>query len=722
MKKKSEYSLDILVAALLAIIIFVGGYFLQGFETYGIDTPLAYGGGDDFTQYVTIKTIGEKGWFWINNDLGAPYSRDAFDFPANFLMNTEDVISKIIYFFTKNAFSTMNIQYLFTFVLCGLSAYLVLRILKYQIPFALFGALLYAFAPYIFARGIEHYCLTACYFVPCSILLCIWAYDSDIDYMRINRKFFSNKKNICTILFAALIANNGIGYYSIFTCFFLLIVAIYAIGTGRRLRIVYKSMLIIALIFLFFIIAISPTIVYWIFNGKNTEVAARSIADAELYGLKIIQLFIPINGHGIPILEKIISAYNSNMPLVNENYTAYLGIGAGLGFLLSLAGLFVQVTKDTKDKLRLYTRLNICAILFATIGGFSAIIFIAHPFLRGYNRISIFIMFISICTLCHFLQRAWMWCMASRKRKVIYVVVVCALVVVSMYDQLPRYGANDQILTANSIAYDSDHEFVERIESQLQSGDMVFQLPYHSTPEKGPVNNMADYQLYTGYLHSNSLKWSYGGNAGRKADQWNKYVASLPIKSMTETIVSNGFKGIYIDARAYKEGELKELLAELQNIICVEPIVSDNGNLIFFNLYPFYYEHMELINQAPLSDVEIENSVYYRANELLFDGDYASKNYGEIVMNPGAVQFGPYESFDAGTYTVYVYGEDLKDCTFDVTTNQGETEIPILFISKTNNSVSYQFTVSEETVIEMRSFNRTNHNTELHYIRVEKEN
>lgn len=48
----------------------------------------------------------------------------------------------------------------------------------------------------------------------------------------------------------------------------------------------------------------------------------RSIADSETYCLKIIQLLLPVNGHGIRPLEKLIYAYNEYVPCVNENWTA----------------------------------------------------------------------------------------------------------------------------------------------------------------------------------------------------------------------------------------------------------------------------------------------------------------------------------------------------------------------------------------------------------------
>ena len=51
---------------------------------------------------------------------------------------------------------------------------------------------------------------------------------------------------------------------------------------------------------------------------------------------------------------------------------------------------------------------------------------------------------------------------------------------------------------------------------------MIYQLPYHGYPEGGFQNDMWDYHLLVGYLHSDKLKWSYGSVKGREGDSWIK--------------------------------------------------------------------------------------------------------------------------------------------------------------------------------------------------------
>ena len=273
--------------------------------------------------------------------------------------------------------------------------------------------------------------------------------------------------------------------------------------------------------------------------------------DAELYGLKIIQLFLPINNHGIPILQKVITKYNTTMPLVNENCTAYLGVLGIVGFLLLLLFLFERgkskVVSENYKSLEILSEMNVFAVLYATIGGFSSIFSImVSEAIRGHNRISIFIAYICIIAVMLTLEEF----SGKFNKKILYSAVV-AFCIFGIWEQVPAGLMGNYQLS--SSAYKSDKAFIQNIESQLPDSAMVYQLPYHKTPEAGSVNNMTDYQLYTGYVNSTNLRWSYGGVKGRNGDKWFETISAYPMDKMIKTISLAGYSGIYIDRRAYTE-------------------------------------------------------------------------------------------------------------------------------------------------------------------------
>src|SRR5262249_47419755 len=112
---------------------------------------------------------------------------------------------------------------------------------------------------------------------------------------------------------------------------------------------------------------------------------------------------------------------------------------------------------------------------------------------------------------------------------------------------------------------------------------MIFQLPVKRFPETIPIERVTDYDLFKGYLHSKTLRWSYGAMRGRQSDIWQATVMAKPIPEMVETIAFADFEGIYIDRFGYPDNAVK-LENDLTTLLGVNPLVSKNGRQSFFNL------------------------------------------------------------------------------------------------------------------------------------------
>lgn len=578
----------VLMLALMSVIVYV----LMDMKNFDLAYPMSYDGGDGMSYLANAVMLTEGSTVVETDRLGAPYGYTGYDFYASSFHGFDNMLLKILVGITNQPALAVNLLFLLLFPMISLSSYFVLRQMRVKQWVAVGGALTYAFMPYLFMRGMNHFVLASYYFVPVSILYCVWIYQDD-NFMCFNKGFFKNWKNWFAIILSACIANNGIAYYAFFTCFFLVVTGLVKALKEKKLRYFGKACSLIGFVVLFMLISLIPTLNYILKNGVNDEGVVRTIDGVETYSLKIAQLFMPLNSHGNSYLEGIINEYNEAMPLVNENYMSYLGVMGCIGFLILLVVLFLKNMGDDKPfkvQLEILSLLNIAGILLATIGGFGSLFgLLVTAMIRCYNRISIFIAFIAIAAVCILLSvlcdRIWsIEKYGAVVRNCIYGGFAAVISFVMLWGIWFQYPGLMYDYMGFKEYFISDKEFIESIEARLPEGAMIYQLPYHEYPEGGSVNDMNDYDLWVGYIHSKNLRWSYGGVVGREADNWLRTIDNSDIPDMIKKIKEKGFQGIYIDRRAYEDDELYELESKLEKELGVQPMISGNKKLSFFHI------------------------------------------------------------------------------------------------------------------------------------------
>ena len=277
-------------------------------------------------------------------------------------------------------------------------------------------------------------------------------------------------------------------------------------------------------------------------------------------------------------------------PMYNENGYGYLGIVGIFGFLALL--LLLLRNWDWKaghtdkpqlgDRLWLLSRLNVMALLLASIAGFGSIIGIFVRFIRGYNRISPYIAFFALLAVgltaeMRLAQRAG----KDRKKLILVMVVLLA------YGYWEQQGLFSPKYEEVQKTWHQDAAFMAEVEDAAGEGAMLFQLPYMKNFENGPLNNMWDYTLLRGPLHSKTLKFSYGAGYGTENDAWYQATSELEPDAMVAELRTQGMAGIYLDLDGYTEDEQQPTLAALiQAAGCAEDDVinSESGKLCYIPL------------------------------------------------------------------------------------------------------------------------------------------
>jgi len=558
--------------------------------------PFEYGG-DALFHGMVIKGIIDNGWYLRNNLIGMPGGADVFYFPM--ADNLHFLIIKFFSIFTSDYALIFNFYFLLTFPLTTISSLYVFRHFRISYLIAVLGSLLYTFLPYHFFRNQHHLVLAGYYIVPLIVMVILWVFSGKLapsqgdDKKRGLRLDLRRKPLIASIVICLLVASGGLGYYAFFACFFLLVAGVAGSIYAKNLRHLKIALMLTAVVFAGFLINILPNMIYISSQGESQTVK-RGTGEAEIYGLKITQLLLPIDGHRIPALARLKQKYNSSTPLVNENSNATLGVMGSIGFFALLGWLFFwkppagQIPADDEPGTLLshLSLLNITGVLLATIGGFASLFaLLISPQMRSYNRISIYLAFFALFAVVLLLENIRRRFDTPRSETIFHASLGIILLL-GIFDQTARniFFVPDYAGFKAENANDTD--FVKRIESTVPAGVMIFQLPYVQFPESPAVNQMQDYEEFRPYLHSRNLRWSYGAIKDKATSRWQMTTANLPADQLVETLSLAGFSGIYVDRKGYAD-QATELEGKLRGVLNIEPLVSANKQMSFFDLGPY---------------------------------------------------------------------------------------------------------------------------------------
>ena len=595
-----------ILAGLFILILLTAGLLVHlgvGRKGFRMDIPLTCSGGDDTSFLSEVKMMKEGGFRPQSSSLGAPYGTDRSVMVSTYLKMDVSFLAWFYVKLTGSIGAAINLAYFTVLFLTAIISYLVLCSRKIRPAFAAAGGLTYAFLPYMFLRKIGHLMLSAYQFVPLAVLLCIWLFEDD-RFLKFRRDFFRYRRNLLAILFAGLIASNGIGYYPFFSCIILLAAGLSKTLKDRKFSGLAAALKQISLIAAWMALFLSPFIRICLTEPERLGENARQIGDVEQFAMKLVRLFIPVFGSGIGRLDAKFAEYGA-VQLANwsAEATEYIGLMGTIGFVILIIVLLTGTAQTSPFyELILLSELNIVMILYGVIGGFSAFVFLFVTMsVRCTNRISVFIAFVCIYAFCFVMDRL---CESAERKPYRTTAPGSSRVRVSEGKSLPvligLYAAFFAITAAGlgiqirgwsysnedfAESYELRDRYFRQIEEMLPDGAMVYELPYCAYPEGGVAGQMnADMQFF-GYLHTDTVKWSYGALQGEKADRLNAYLCTLPPRSLVRALCFSGFQGLYLNRLGYSsEADFKALTDELARELDTEALVSEDGRMYFFDL------------------------------------------------------------------------------------------------------------------------------------------
>jgi hypothetical protein len=612
--------------------------YLLRVDRLDLHVPFSYWG-DALYFDSWVKGLMSGNWPWQNPQLGMPFGADWRDFPVT--LTIEAILVRVFAVFTSSPGLVLNLIWLLGTTACaGIAAYCLQRLgIHKWVAGSL--SILYALQPFTFYRGVAHFNLLF-YLVP---LLATGAIEIAAGRIPVSQsdkgatvsplpaRLIGAFRSIPAYLYLACFAQ-GISYIynSFFACILFAVAALLAYAVSHRKSGLFAGALAIFVVGCAAATSLAPSLAYWANHGNNPAMAYKSPVQAEIYGLKLRHLFTPIPGNPFPPLHYIQTKLdNAGFTGDYENATSRLGTIGSVGLLFLFAWTLVSCLEKRSGDDHSFTILGACAtlaltcLLLATVGGFGALfnVFVS-PDIRCYNRVVVFIDFFALTAVGLLLTGAAAWWLRRNWPKAAFAAVLTVLVAFGVLDQAVTAAYRDA--APRETQFRLDAAFVRSVESILPRNASVFQLPDTNFPLDPGAFHMLPYDQSRAYLHSDSLRWSWGGLTGREPGNWTHQIASLPVKDMLASLSAAGFSAIWIDRFGYAPGASPE--RQIAAALNTQVVERSDARIAFYDLrgYP------QLTASKQSGDIQLTKEYALHPVEITYpSGFYAEERNDRVT-------------------------------------------------------------------------------------------
>jgi phosphoglycerol transferase len=506
-----------------------------------------------------IQLVAQK---WVAH-LNAPLTANWNDWPV-----TEEIVPALWGWLGRfvGLFAAANLMVLLCHLLAGLAFWFVGREMNARPEYVFVGAVAYALSHFAFWRGLGHLGLTMYWHLPLLCLVSWWVFE--------NTPLGMSSRRGRIALFSSAVAGALNPYFAWIYLQFLGFAILKRLVRREALHAVEPGLLAAVTLAVFVLFNID-TFSHRASAGENSGVIVRNFAALEVYGLKLPELFLPLWHRWERFAEFAQRGYYTPALIKGEIGSAYLGVVGTVGLVWLVGHGLIELARGTASHIHTAWWQVIWVSLYSLIGGLNLILGSAGLILfRGTNRYSIVILTLSLMFLVGALSRYFSGKFAP--------IIAFVLVPLIIWDQVPK-KVNNRTIAKTEAVLRADKEFGAALEYRLPKDSMVFQLPVMPFPEHPPINTMEDYEPFRPYLHTASLRYSYGTNKGRVDSAWQELVARLPPREIVDHLESAGFGAVIVNRKGYQDGgeKLIEGFREAGKIVA-----ADSPDMIAFALQP----------------------------------------------------------------------------------------------------------------------------------------
>jgi hypothetical protein len=422
---------------------------------------------------------------------------------------------------TCGLFSGFNLGVLLGHLAAAATFYLVARRWLGAHPvWAFVGALAFGLAPYLFAESPHHVACQYAWHLPLFPLVWTWvATDPGLQW---------RSRRLWQAVAIAVVTGLQNPYYTYVFCQLTLLGGAVFAYRHRSWKALAPALVVVGAAAAAFFLSELDTLTYRSAHPAAVSgplVAAREYRWMDIYGFKVIDMFIPSFNHHSDTLAGFGLAHRQASVLNDEDGCAYLGL-LGIGCLLWLVAASTRALLDRKlPAVPLQAWWLLWIVLFFNTGGLNSMIaaFTGFTLFRTATRYSVVVLAVVLLYVAERLS-AWQRNAASRhpadtlRTGMITAAIAACLLV--LWDQVPRGPTFEKTSLIRKVV-ESDREFVGKLESALPDKALVFQLP---VMDGTPIAGVPSSDHYRPYLYGNRLRWTHGAQPGTKTLQWQQSV------------------------------------------------------------------------------------------------------------------------------------------------------------------------------------------------------
>jgi len=521
-----------LVGAILLSLLTCCVYY-QCFSLNSLNQPWFSFGDVPLTQsYAKVAAEGQA-WPWrprLVGRLNAPFVANWCDFPTPDEL-VWDVGGLLTHCF--GVITAYNLGILLVHMLASAGFYTAARMLGSQRAPALFCAVSYSLARFLFVRDSVHINLSSCWHVPFFWVTAEWFW---------RRRPLSRLGALALIGLCAVTAWQN-PYYWFF--WLVMLVPCWLLPLCRRqLRPALWPLLITVVSAFFLFLGQLDSWLGWRAYGRGYPFV-RSLHELLVYGLRLPEFLLP-HGHRWPALDSF--AYqNYYRPMLfntGEVDSSYLG-------LVGIAALLVVVIAG----MRCWLRGESCFVFNMSLWLAAVTVSGGLTMLAGSLG---FLLFRCTGRCSIVLQAGWLLYLAlalSRTRllagrKALLMLPVLAL---TAWDCLPTDLLDREAVSAYVT---NQRAAVDYLESRLAPKSMVFQWPLMEYPESQRVGKMWHYDHLMAFLYSKDLRFSYGDCRNRPESVWQTQLVGKSPEAIAADLRRYGFAAIWLNSNGLQAPEL----------------------------------------------------------------------------------------------------------------------------------------------------------------------